>query len=208
MHRHTGDHRVRRQTVFSPSPLRPTSPSSLVNAHRSAQSRRLGAQYQTPLHNGKQTVISRFQAASPLGSALLSARPRLWGGAAAAAAAVGFNKSIVFASCLKGLGFILEPPPPLLLPWMWEERRAIALGRGGGWVQCHCEAPPRSGAYCLIVSIYNVFARGCFGGWLRAFSPLVMRARVCKFLPFLSSALTPPPPPQIADAAKVAEQAC
>lgn len=174
---------------FQSSRLRSSSSSSLANAHRSAQSRRLGAQYQTPLHNGKQTVISRFQAASPLGSALLSARPRLWGGGAAAA--VGFNKSIVFASCLKGLGFILEPPPPLLLPWMWEERRAIALGRGGGWVQCHCEAPPRSGAYCLIVSIYNVFARGCFGGWL-PFSRWSCE-RACKFLPVLSSALTPPP---------------
>lgn len=163
MHRHRGDHRTRRQTVFSPlaSCFFPSACASLANAHISAQNRRLRAQYQTPLHNGKQTVISRIQAASPLGFALLSACPRLWGGGGGAAA-VGFNKSIVFASCLKGLGFILEPPLPLLLPWMWEERRAIALGRGGGRVQCHCKAPRRSGAYCLIVSIYNVFARVCF----------------------------------------------
>lgn len=201
MHRHTDDHRARRQTVFSPLPLRSSSSStSLANAHRSAQSRRLRAQYQTPLHNGKQTVISRFQAASPLGFALLSACPRLLGGGAAAA--VGFNKSIVFASCLKGLGFILEPP--LLLPWMWEERRAIALGRGGGWVQCHCEAPPRSGAYCLIVSIYNVFARGCFGVGCAPFSHWSCKI-VCKFqgvLLFFFLLL------QIADAAKVAKEAC
>lgn len=180
MPRHSGDHRACRRTVFSPLPSRSCSaPSaSRVNAHRSAQSRRLCAQYQTPLHNGKQTVISRFQAASPLGFAPLSAWPRLWGGGAAAA--VGFNKSIVFASCLKGLGFILEQPllPLPRLLWMWEDRRAIALGRGGGWVQCHCKASRRSGAYCLIVSIYNVFARVCFVGWLCAFFPPVMQPRV------------------------------
>ena len=56
------------------------------------------------VHNGKQTVISRFQAASQFCSTLLLVYPRLWGGASA----VGFNKSIVFGSCLKGLGFILE----------------------------------------------------------------------------------------------------
>lgn len=56
------------------------------------------------IHNSKQTVISRFQAASQFCSTLLLVCPSLWGGATA----VGFNKSIVFGSCLKGLGFILE----------------------------------------------------------------------------------------------------
>lgn len=80
------------------------------------------------IHNSKQTVISRFQAASQFCSTLLLVCPRLWGGAAA----VGFNKSIVFGSCLKGLGFILE-----CCCWSAVSvdvdvggERAIALGRG------------------------------------------------------------------------------
>lgn len=64
--------------------------------------------------------------------------------------------------------------------------------------------PLRSGAYCLIVSIYNVFARGCFGVGRAPFSPLVMQARAYIFWGiFLSSGL----PSQIADAAKVAKEA-
>lgn len=88
------------------------------------------------IHNGKQTVISRFQAASQLRSILLLVCPRLWGGAAA----VGFNKSIVFGSCLKGLSFILEYCccRCCCTDVDMGGERAIALGHGGSEVQCHC----------------------------------------------------------------------
>lgn len=115
MHSHTPDHKVCRCSVRTSrrtctsvrmlnTPLLCIS-LLLTNTHT-----QISTMSQAPctisntVHNGKQTVISRFQAASQLRSTLLLVCPRLWGGAAA----VGFNKSIVFGSCLKGLGFILE----------------------------------------------------------------------------------------------------
>lgn len=89
----------------------------------------------------------------PLCSTVLLVHPRLWGGAAA----VGFNKSIVFGNCLKGLGFILEC--------------CRCCCRGGGGREGYCagtwgrlgsvsqRGPPRTGAYCAIVSIYNAIVR-------------------------------------------------
>ncbi len=77
--------------------------------------------------------------------------PRLWGGAAA----VGFNKSIVFGSCLKGLGFILECCCCCCCGC--GRREGYCAGTWGRLGSVSLRGPPRTGAYCLIVSIYNVY---------------------------------------------------
>lgn len=112
------------------------------------------------IHNSKQTVISRFQAASQFCSTLLLVCPRLWGGAAA----VGFNKSIVFGSCLKGLGFILECCCCCCCSCCGcgcGRREGYCAGTWGRLGSVSLQDPPRSGAYCLIVSIYNVCTCVC-----------------------------------------------
>lgn len=109
------------------------------------------------IHNRKQTVISRSQAASQFFSTLLLVYPRLWGGATT----VGFNKSIVFGSCLKGLGFILECCCCCFCCCGCGRREGYCAGTWGRLGSVSMQGPPRTGAYCLIVSIYNVWVRVC-----------------------------------------------
>lgn len=108
------------------------------------------------IHNSKQTVISRFQAASQFCSTLLLVCQCLWGGAAA----VGFNKSIVFGSCLKGVSLILECCC-CCCGCGCGRREGYCAGTWGRLGSVSLWGPPRTGTYCLIVSIYNMCVCVC-----------------------------------------------
>lgn len=114
------------------------------------------------------------------------------GGGGSTAATVGFNKSIVFGNCLKGLGFISEREERGLLRW--------DVGAAGFAVTIR---PPKDP--CLL---FDHFSTQCVCVCLCVFACAIFTAGVCAFLCFQAAHKHPAAPPPTSTFQPVQQLCC